>query len=488
MRLNLILAAGAAASIAASAHAQVVINELFENPPGGGSTADAFIEYIELYGQPSMDLTGYALVLFKGGQDLNGDGTLDVPPEIDEAFTLDGLRLGSNGLLVLYNGRPNQSFIPLFLPDDGETAYSFFDTHIPSPFDTNGNLGNDGSSTYALVRRRPFHSIVNGMSVYSNGYAVWKDVDHDINRDGLYDYGFEGFGASAIDPMQVIDEIAWSHDAGLEYTRSRQQVISETPGFNPDAVSRVAYYGANPGLGLRFNSSGEIVPTRMADEELIYGDTMGGSLDFTYDPTRVGAPTDPNGDGFHDISIGSTSDPFRLTPGGFNDHAGTGITQFRFIAGDLNFDGVVDAADLAFLDIFLTGADFGATTNLLDSNGDPVLNPITGQPLQTYVFQNRLANALLAATNLNPTDGPGGTNAATVTSADRAVLAAMIGPVPCSPADLAPPLGVLNFFDLSTYLARFNAGDPAADVAAPFGVLNFFDLSTYLGIFNAGCP
>ncbi len=58
----------------------------------------------------------------------------------------------------------------------------------------------------------------------------------------------------------------------------------------------------------------------------------------------------------------------------------------------------------------------------------------------------------------------------------------------CSPADLAAPFGVLNFFDLSAYLALFNAGDPAADLAAPFGTLNFFDLSAYLASFNAGCP
>ena len=58
----------------------------------------------------------------------------------------------------------------------------------------------------------------------------------------------------------------------------------------------------------------------------------------------------------------------------------------------------------------------------------------------------------------------------------------------CSAADLAAPFGVLNFFDLSAYLALFNAGDPAADLAAPFGTLNFFDLSAYLASFNAGCP
>ncbi len=56
------------------------------------------------------------------------------------------------------------------------------------------------------------------------------------------------------------------------------------------------------------------------------------------------------------------------------------------------------------------------------------------------------------------------------------------------PADLAPPAGVLNFFDLAAYMDLYNAGDPAADLAAPFGTVNFFDLAAYLDLFNAGCP
>lgn len=58
---------------------------------------------------------------------------------------------------------------------------------------------------------------------------------------------------------------------------------------------------------------------------------------------------------------------------------------------------------------------------------------------------------------------------------------------PCV-ADLAAPFGVLNFFDISTYISLFNAGEPGADLAAPFGVLNFFDISAYIAAFNAGCP
>jgi hypothetical protein len=48
--------------------------------------------------------------------------------------------------------------------------------------------------------------------------------------------------------------------------------------------------------------------------------------------------------------------------------------------------------------------------------------------------------------------------------------------------------GVLNFFDISGYLALYAAQDPGADLAAPFGQFNFFDISAYLALYNAGCP
>lgn len=48
--------------------------------------------------------------------------------------------------------------------------------------------------------------------------------------------------------------------------------------------------------------------------------------------------------------------------------------------------------------------------------------------------------------------------------------------------------GSLNFFDLSAYIAQFNAQNPAADLAAPFGEFNFFDVAAYLRAYNDGCP
>lgn len=57
----------------------------------------------------------------------------------------------------------------------------------------------------------------------------------------------------------------------------------------------------------------------------------------------------------------------------------------------------------------------------------------------------------------------------------------------CSAADLVEPYGVLNFFDLASFLDLYNAQNAAADFNDD-GLINFFDLSAYLDIYNAGCP
>lgn len=46
----------------------------------------------------------------------------------------------------------------------------------------------------------------------------------------------------------------------------------------------------------------------------------------------------------------------------------------------------------------------------------------------------------------------------------------------------------LNFFDLSEFVAAYNAAGPDADLAAPFGVFNFFDIAAYIDLYNLGCP
>ncbi|MCC5823991.1 MAG: hypothetical protein JJU44_11970 [Planctomycetes bacterium] len=48
--------------------------------------------------------------------------------------------------------------------------------------------------------------------------------------------------------------------------------------------------------------------------------------------------------------------------------------------------------------------------------------------------------------------------------------------------------GVANFFDISDFIALYNAQDPAADIAPPFGVWNFFDIAEFITRYNEGCP
>ena len=106
-------------------------------------------------------------------------------------------------------------------------------------------------------------------------------------------------GPKFLEPYQMVDDVAWSNGGGKEYVRSSQQEISDTAAFNPDAVSRVRYFGSNPQLG-HVLVAGEMKQSRMADEEFIYGDVLDTgpqSLPLvSYNAAPLcGGPTDPNG-------------------------------------------------------------------------------------------------------------------------------------------------------------------------------------------------
>ncbi len=58
----------------------------------------------------------------------------------------------------------------------------------------------------------------------------------------------------------------------------------------------------------------------------------------------------------------------------------------------------------------------------------------------------------------------------------------------CGPADLAEPLGVLDFSDVLAFLEVFSAGGVAADLADPAGVFDFSDVLAFLASFGDGCP
>ncbi|MEM1331388.1 MAG: GC-type dockerin domain-anchored protein [Planctomycetota bacterium] len=522
-------ALAAVCGLAAAAQGQVVINEVWENPPGSGDAADDRYEFIELYGRPGMSLDGYVLALVKGGADPDDDdipgpaaqgvGNGELFPEIDEAFSLDGLTIGSNGLAVVYQNQGALSFVP-GLSDPDTNLLGFVEAHVPSG-DTSGRLANDGSSSYVLLRNPP-----------ADGGAfpiAWrKDIQPDVDFDGKVDFGWEApvnnepLGVladdpSVLDPYQMIDDVAWSNQGGKEYVRSSQQEISDTPGFNPDAISRLYFFGSNPMLGSRFNGSGTLVETRMADEEWVYGEITSLSA-REYDPVEAKGPTDLNASGY-DGSCDPDSDPgclptggpflfddidvtgFAVTPGNFNDQSS--VNQFRFVEGDLNFDGVVDAADFALASSLL-GATLDDTQGCLDEFGMPVVNPNTMEQVQCFTYQGRDAQALLVL--LAQVD-----DGAAVTPADINAIAALAG-LDC-PADITTdganpgdagylvPDGSVTVSDLTAFVEQWLANDLAvADITTdganpgdagflvPDGAVTVNDLTVYVELWLAGCP
>jgi len=496
----------ALAVFAGAACGQVVINEVMENPTDAGE--DEFWEYMELYGTPGMDLTGYALVLVKGGSDPEGDGVPNSPAEIDEAFSLDGLTIGDNGILVVYNNLAGFSEIGSFVEGPfapaGVAAAGWdemMNLYIPNPDPDAGNLANGDSSTYLLVRGRPDYSVVDGMSLYGPGYAVAKETDPDQDFNSRLDFAVQGF--AAVDPLQIVDDVAWSNNGGKEYTRDSDQEISDTPDFNPDGLSRVAYYGENPMAGHRFNSDGEVTNTRSADEEFVYGnglpvvavlnssfETVAVEMFYETGPMEVGAPTDPNGQTydeegnpdpmgeflFDDIDVAG----FGWTPGSLNDTAsagrGMGITQFRFVAGDVNFDGVADKFDYGRVrELNLAGATLDDRETRLNNNNTPE-NPADDFMYDAYVFEGRLFNGYLAAANIDVMDNGMGGNSDVVTEFDAETLRVNLGfgVAPDQDGD-----GAVGSGDLGALLAAWGGDCPIADVDAD-GVVGSGDLGILL--------
>jgi len=562
----LLALAGLAASLTSAASAQVVINEVYSNPPGSGSAADDRWEYIELYGPAGMNLTGYAIASVFGGGDPNGNnipGPLpagwdagDEVPEIDEAWSLDGLTIGSNGLLVVYNANGTAANRPSLLPPffaQATTSGTYNATHIPT-VDAAGRIKNDGSANIVLLRKRPFHALdAQGRSLYdgvlgttivsgsgfpaSIRYAWRKDINQDVNFNGRIDLnGIAPYsnqlgnrpaetpvnserpatpgvpGPSSLEPYQMVDDIAWSNGGGKEYVRSSQQELSDTPNFNPDAVSRMAYFGVNPNRG-DVLVSGVMKPTRMADEEFIYGDTQDLLSDLLqYSTIVIGGPTsttstnrynalgqlDANGT-FKLDRINLVG--FQLTPGAFNDvdataNGGANNVQFRFVRGDFNFDGRVDCADYSLIQQRL-GASLDDMAVILEDNNTITITDDVAY--NGWRWQGRDFNATLAMVRMSTTDGTNGqwNSGTTVTAADVAATLALLPR--CTQSDIAGPGpttcpdGELTADDVILFISYFTASNLLADIASPGpvagsdGELTADDIILFINRFTAGC-
>ncbi|MFT3686814.1 MAG: GC-type dockerin domain-anchored protein [Phycisphaerales bacterium] len=384
------------------------------------------------------------------------------------------------------------------------------------------------------------NTIVSGPSTYPSSirYAWRKDVNPDVNFDGLVDFGGLGTlvvgggpnpveigvnseraatppvgNAWQMEPYQMVDDIAWSNGGGKEYSRSKQQEISDTTGFNPDAVSRLAYYGANPQRGSLF-SGGEMKQTHMADEEFVYGDILDSAPLVSYAPGFVGGPTDQSGPLYNDSGV---LDPagthrlndinltgFKLTPGSFNDvdataSGGRNNVQFRFVRGDFNFDGVVNCDDRNMIyDMWAAGALLDDTQAKVAERGtDDAADDVayTG-----WKWQGREFNGLMAMVRMSTADGTTGewNSGTTITRQDVTAFDALFT-AHCCPADIGLQGGLpgrdgaLDNNDFIVFISHFFNHNNIADMGVQGGLpghdgqFDNNDFIAFIGLFFQGC-
>ncbi|MEM1424377.1 MAG: hypothetical protein AAGH64_10290, partial [Planctomycetota bacterium] len=166
-----------------------------------------------------------------------------------------------------------------------------------------------------------------------------------------------------------------------------------------------------------------------------------------------------------------------VTFGTFNDHpTDPGITQFRFIDGDLDFDGDVDADDLAIANTYLGATLDDQETGTLSDNGteEDTSDDITGM---VWKWQNAEFQQVLALIALVD-DGPA------VTQADIDVIGDVVNPNTCT-GDFDND-GDVDLGDFGVFGAAFGSmsGDANFEDVADFDGDDDVDLGDF-GTFGA---
>lgn len=386
--------------LAGSTSATVFINEVSINPPG---SLDDFREFIELYGTPGKKLDGYAIALLNG-TDLKYYPPGSIPPlpnplpEIDEFFSLDGLSLGPNGLLVI--AIAHRDNYPEMVSD---TAFVGPWTSLwNGGLDTPGKLQNDGSSTILLIRNRPGQTQADPGN--PGGLRWGKSIRHDFEiirgvvdpqddllkdqfGDGDLDEGQpSGFGGttldmcgirtpmSVLDDLEVVDEVSFESERGWEYDLDARKVdvgsiaaglperrvhaLDDPQGFNPDSLTRVdhrmvgiGWLPAAGGVGQMANGRnwqdtateqwirGENTVAFSKDGPTIYYDNSANTNPDAIQPYNTHVPR-WLADGVPPDYSFSIFNTYRLMAGRLNPLA------IPYVPGDVNRDGRCDQADI----------------------------------------------------------------------------------------------------------------------------------------------
>ena len=162
-----------------------------------------------------------------------------------------------------------------------------------------------------------------------------------------------------------------------------------------------------------------------------------------------------------------------LAPGAISVNAAEGL-----MANDIGQPGRIDNEDLAVDIAFFASPDHIAPANgsvAVSADGSFNYTPDPGfQGTDSFTYR-------LVAEVGDPNNPIGDPN---VYSAPATVVV-RVAPAAC-PADFNSD-GLLNFFDVASFVGAFQTQDPRADFNND-GLLNFFDFSAFINAFNAGCP
>ncbi len=386
-------------NVSSRARATVFINEVFINPP---SSMDSVYEFIELLGTPGKKLDGYAIALLNGTQEkfypLGSIPPVPVPyPEIDELFSLDGLQLGPNGILVI--GIESSFWYPTLLLDSYFVQWT---TLWNGGLDIPGKLGNDGSSTVILVRNRPGQTEADPCD--PNGLLWGKEIPHDAELirpvDGNDQYGngnidrgdSNGMGGNTLDltglgttgditdDLEVVDEVSFEDGSGWEYDTDGRHVdanstfgglphrhvhaLDDPVNFNPDALSRVDYRTKGNGWAPAGGGTGEMSNGNnwqdTATEQWIRGESTDAVWSTELNGWVFFYSNDPNGDP-NAVQPFDTHVPLWLDDGNVPDYDFNTVNIYQiaagrinhlavpFIPGDCDRDGVCDTNDITKL-------------------------------------------------------------------------------------------------------------------------------------------
>ena len=410
----------------------VFINEVAINPPG---SLDDLREFIELCGVPGRKLDGYAIAFINGGLEKyfpsNSIPPLPDPkPEMDEFFSLDGLELGANGLLVI--GLSTASGYPELLSDT-----EFFGSWIDlwnGGLDVPNRLSNDGSNTVLLIRRRPGQTEADPANAGGLRWAKALYQDFEIIRnvidpqdstikdqwgDGRLDEGQptgltgntkDVVGITTVgmeDDLEIVDEVSYESGRGWEYDTDDRHVdagstvpalphrrvhaLDDPQGFTPDSVTRVDYRVSGPGWLPATGGVGEL-PNGLnwqdtATEQWIRGENDPNVI-FTEDGVELyyWNESNPNPDALQSYM---TNVPRWLNDGVGTNYNFQAFNSYRimagrvnplaipYIPGDVDRDGDCDAVDIAKIAAVFGNDDWifsNAFPEAPESNdGDPTL-------------------------------------------------------------------------------------------------------------------